>query len=227
MSGRRADGLPLSLHRGGGARRRCSGGRPGRRRPGPRSRRAASCAAAPSNAAPTRWRPPGPPWRSASPGAGGCSASATAAARPTPRGRRSCSATRRTVARCPPCRWSRTRPSSPHCPTTWASSWSSRASSSPTPARRHRRRLLHQRRLGRHAARLRGGGTPRPPHRRPLRLRGIRHGHERRRPALPGRALRERPPDSGGPGRADAGPVGGRAAPPPRTRGHRHSGRSS
>ncbi len=43
---------------------------------------------------------------------------------------------------------------------------------------RHRRWLLHERRLGGHAARLRGGGAPGPPHGRPLRLRGIRHGGE-------------------------------------------------
>ena len=50
--------------------------------------------------------------------------------------------------------------------------------------------------------------------RRPVRLRGVGHGDERCRPALPGRALRERSPDSGGPGRPDPLPVGIHPAPP-------------
>ena len=46
----------------------------------------------------------------------------------------------------------------------------------PRPARRHRRRVLHQRRFGQHAPRLRGGGAAGPSHRRPVRVRTGRHG---------------------------------------------------
>ena len=120
-----------------------------------------------------------------------------------------------TAGRCPPSPSSRTRPSSPRSPTTSGFELVfSRQLIAHAKRGRHRRRLLHQRRLAEPAARLRGGGAARAPHGRPVRLRGLRHGDERRRPALPGRALRERAPDPGDPGRADVRPLAGRAAPP-------------
>src|ERR1700722_4233408 len=51
--------------------------------------------------------------------------------------------------------------------------------SRPLSPTRPGRRLLHERRLCGHAARLRGGGASRPPDGRPVRLRRVRHGGQR------------------------------------------------
>ena len=71
----------------------------------------------------------------------------------------------------------------------------------PRRAGRHRPRLLHERRLGQRASRLRGGGRPGSPDRRPLRLRRWGMAVSDTRRPLPGGPLRQRPPHSGGPGR--------------------------
>ena len=60
--------------------------------------------------------------------------------------------------------------------------------------------------------RLRRGGPAGPPHRRPVRVRTGRHGAERRRPSLPGRAVGERPSDPRDPGRPHARAVVDRPA---------------
>ena len=67
-----------------------------------------------------------------------------------------CSGARQPGGRCRPCPWSRTGPCSPPWPTTSASNWSSpRQLIAHGRRRRHRGRVLDQRRLGQRAAGLR------------------------------------------------------------------------
>ena len=74
----------------------------------------------------------------------------------------------------------------------------------PRSTRRHRDRVLDERRLGERAAGPRRGDAARAADDRAVRVRGRCDGELRRRRSLPGGALRQRPSDPGGAGRARA-----------------------
>ena len=155
------------------------------------------------------------PWPKRSTEAGDCSPSATAAARPTRRRSPRCSPDRHAAAPSRRAVSSTTRRCSRRWATTSGSTWCSPASSSPTPRRA----------TSRWASRPAGTrATSSPPSPRPAPARlvtiglagydGGEMGGLARRAALPRRAVRQRAPDPGGPGRLGLRSLGGGAAAP-------------